>query len=79
MTAPDGGFVLISSGAVCPRIVNALGHRGRVQMHGLISNVSGELANRAEVIEDPERTPLSGDHEVIVLDDEIVNWDMRHI
>jgi len=57
--------------------LNAIGWTGRVEMSVLLRNVVGELAQRADVIENPERATVSCYYEIVVFNHEVVDWSRR--
>src|SRR5215475_13016346 len=60
-------------------IVNAIGKGRGIEMYRLIPDVRGELPNRTQIIEYPERTPMRRENQIIVLHDQVVNWNARQV
>ncbi len=53
--------------------------RGLVEMHVFRGNRIGELAQRRDIIQDPERAPVGGHDQIVVLNDQVVDRCNREI
>ena len=45
----------------------------------MLGHIVGELANGRKVIQNPERTPVGSQHEIVVFDDQVVDGHSRKI
>ena len=54
--------------------MHAIRGRRLVKMHVFLSNGIGELAQRRDIIEYPERAAVRRHYQIVVLDDQVVNW-----
>jgi hypothetical protein len=59
--------------------VHAIRGRGLVEMHVFLGNGIGELAQRRDIVENPERASVRGQHEIVVFDDQIVDRRDRQV
>src|SRR5271155_1551249 len=59
--------------------LNAVCGRRTVEINGLLLHLVAELAQWADVIQDPKRASVCGDDEIVVLHYEIVHWSRRQI
>ena len=60
-------------------IVDAIGEGRRVEMQWLTGDLVGKLANRRQVVENPKGAPVSGEDQVVIFDDQVMNWHAGQI
>ncbi len=62
----------------CSRL-NAISSRRRVQESVFLRDLVAVLAQRREVVENPERAPVRGNHQIVILDHQIVHRRRRQV
>ena len=85
MIAPSGGFCAAGSSGGSGVSVFVF-QRTRIAVCGLNRNASArsrlhrvDLAQRRDVVEDPEAAAVRADDQVVVLDDEVADRRRRHV
>ena len=53
--------------------LDAIGGSRRVKKNIFLRHIVTELAEGAQVVENPERSPVRGEHQLVVLDDQVVH------
>ena len=75
----SGGFLLRQRGVGVHVPADAVGALGPEERHRGFGYFGGELAQRRDVVQNPEAAPVGADHEVVVLDDQVADGGGGHI